>query len=130
MTANDPPLLSQLVVRACQFPAAAIAMAGGALQMELGQPDPNPRRDNVHRFMAGGYFSTGLINLWAAITIRAQHTLAFAGLGYLVGRHRQAGVDPARRLARTAHRVAGVAGARTGAAFRDRLCPLRWREIV
>ena len=48
MTANDPPLLSQLVVRGCQFPAVAIAMAGGALQMALGQPDTNPRLDNVH----------------------------------------------------------------------------------
>ena len=92
MTANDPLLLSQLVVRACLFLVAAIAMAGGALQMVLGQPDTSARLDNVHRFMAGVYFSTGLINLWAAITIREQGMLVyllafgilFAGIGRLV----------------------------------------------
>lgn len=92
MTANDPLLVSQLVVRGCLVLVAAIAMAGGALQMVLGQPDTSPRLDNVHRFMAGVYFSTGLINLWAAITIREQGMLVyllafgvlFAGIGRLV----------------------------------------------
>src|SRR5262249_47871828 len=67
-------------------------MLGGALQMYLGQPKTEPRLDNVHRFMAGVYFSTGLINLWAAITIRQQGTLIYllalgvllAGVGRLV----------------------------------------------
>jgi hypothetical protein len=92
MTADDPLLLSQLVVRGCLWLVAAIAMAGGALQMVLGQPDTSPRLDNVHRFMAGVYFSTGLICLWAGITIREQgmvvYLLAFgvlcAGIGRLV----------------------------------------------
>ncbi|HTD07155.1 DUF4345 family protein, partial [Undibacterium sp.] len=74
------------------FLVAAIAMVGGALQMYLGQPDTSPRLDNVHRFMAGVYFSTGLINLWAAITIRQQGTLVYllaigvllAGIGRLM----------------------------------------------
>jgi hypothetical protein len=87
-----PLLTSQLIVRGCLFLVAAIAMAGGALQMVLGQPDTSPRLDNVHRFMAGVYFSTGLINLWAAITIRQQGTLVYllalgvflAGVGRLV----------------------------------------------
>ena len=60
--------------------------------MYLGQPDTSPRLDNVHRFMAGVYFSTGLINLWAATTIRRQGTLVYllalgvllAGVGRLV----------------------------------------------
>jgi len=89
---NDPLLVSQLVVRVCLFLAAAIAVSGGAVQMFLGQPDTSPRLDNVHRFMAGVYFSTGLINLWAAITIRQQGTLVYllalgvflAGVGRLV----------------------------------------------
>jgi hypothetical protein len=67
-------------------------MFGGALQFFLGQPDTTPRLDNVHRFMAGVYFSTGLISLWAAITIRDQGTLVYllalgvllAGIGRLV----------------------------------------------
>ena len=67
-------------------------MLGGTLQMFLGQPDTTPRLDNVHRFMAGVYFSTGLINLWAAVTIRRQGTLVYllalgvllAGIGRLV----------------------------------------------
>ena len=70
-------LTSQIVVRVCLFIVAAIAMMGGALQMYLGQPDTSPRLDNVHRFMAGVYFSTGLISLWAAITIRQQGTLVY-----------------------------------------------------
>ena len=65
---------------------------GGALQMYLGEPDTTPRLDNVHRFLAGVYFSTGLINLWAAVTIRTQGALIFllalgvllAGIGRLV----------------------------------------------
>jgi hypothetical protein len=56
---------------------AAIALLGGTLQMYLGQPDTSPRLDNVHRFMAGVYLSTGLINLWAAVTIRQQGTLIY-----------------------------------------------------
>ena len=55
--------VSQHIVQVCLFLVAAIAMFGGALQMYLGQPDTAPRLDNVHRFMAGVYFSTGLINL-------------------------------------------------------------------
>ena len=58
MTPETPLLLSQVVVQVCLFLIAAIAMFGGALQMYLGQPDTSPRLDNVHRFMAGVYFST------------------------------------------------------------------------
>lgn len=83
---------SQRVTQICLFIVAAIAMLGGALQMFLGQPDTSPRLDNVHRFMAGVYFSTGLINLWAATTIRKQGTLVYllalgvllAGIGRLL----------------------------------------------
>ena len=92
MTADDPLLASQLVVRVCLYLVAAIAMFGGAVQFVLGQPDTSPRLDNVHRFMAGVYFATGIISLWAAITIRQQGTLVyllamgvlFAGIGRLV----------------------------------------------
>jgi hypothetical protein len=92
MDAVSPLLASQIVVRTCLFLVAAIALAGGALQFYLGQPDTAPRLDNVHRFMAGVYFSTGLINLWAAITIRQQGMLVYllalgvllAGTGRLV----------------------------------------------
>jgi len=85
MPANPPMPASQRVVQVCLFLVAAIAMLGGALQMYLGQPDTSPRLDNVHRFMAGVYFSTGLINLWAAVTIRRQGTLVyFLALGVLL----------------------------------------------
>ena len=61
-------------------------------QMYLGQPETSPRLDNVHRFMAGVYLSTGFISFWAAATIRRQGTLVFllalgvfmAGTGELV----------------------------------------------
>ena len=92
MTPEAPLLASQVVVRVCLLVVAAIAIFGGALQMYLGQPDTAPRLDNVHRFMAGVYFSTGVINLWAAITIRQQGTLVYllalgvflAGVGRLL----------------------------------------------
>ena len=92
MTPDTPLLLSQIVVRSCLFLVAAIAIVGGSLQMYLGQPDTSPRLDNVHRFMAGVYLSTGMISLWAGVTIRQQGTLVYllalgvfmAGVGRLV----------------------------------------------
>jgi hypothetical protein len=92
MTGDEPLLASQLVVRVCLFLVAAIALFGGTLQMVLGQPDTSPRLDNVHRFMAGVYLSTGVISLWAGITIRQQGTLVYllalgvllAGIGRLI----------------------------------------------
>ena len=92
MKDDEPLLRSQIVVRVCLLLVAAVAMAGGALQFFLGEPQTEPRLDNVHRFMAGIYFSTGLINLWAAITIRRQGMLVYllalgvllAGLGRVV----------------------------------------------
>lgn len=85
-------LVSQRIVRICLFLVAAIALSGGALQLWLGQPETTPRLDNVHRFMAGVYFATGAISLWAALTIRQQGTLVYllafgvlmAGIGRLV----------------------------------------------
>jgi len=85
-------LMSQRVVQVCLFLVSAIAVLGGSLQMFLGQPDTAPRLDNVHRFMAGVYLSTGLINFWAASTIRHQGVLVYllalgvllAGIGRLV----------------------------------------------
>ncbi len=82
----------QWIVRICLFLVAAIAVSGGALQMALGQPETTPRLDNVHRFMAGVYLSTGFIAAWAAWTIRRQGMLVLlialgvllAGVGRLV----------------------------------------------
>jgi hypothetical protein len=84
--------VSQRIVQVCLFLVAAICIAGGTLQMYLGEPDTSPRLDNVHRFMAGVYFASGLINFWAAMTIRQQGTLVYllafgvlaAGIGRLV----------------------------------------------
>ncbi|WP_213954055.1 DUF4345 family protein [Variovorax sp. dw_954] len=85
MPDSEALLASQWVVRIGLFLVAAIAMAGGTLQMVLGQPHTEPRLDNVHRFMAGVYFSTGLISLWAGITIRQQGTLVYLlALGVLL----------------------------------------------
>jgi predicted membrane channel-forming protein YqfA (hemolysin III family) len=77
MTAETTLTLSQHIVQVCLFIVAAIAIFGGSLQMYLGQPKTEPRLDNVHRFMAGVYLSTGFISLWAAITIRQQGTLIY-----------------------------------------------------
>jgi Domain of unknown function (DUF4345) len=66
---------SQHIARIGLLLFAAIAIFGGTLQMYLGQPDTSPRLDNVHRFMAGIYLGTGLICLWAGLTIRTQGVL-------------------------------------------------------
>ena len=92
MSPEAPLSLAQVVVQACLFLVAAIALFGGAVQFLLGQPDTSPRLDNVHRFMAGVYFSMGLIGLWAALTVRQQGFLIYlialgvllAGTGRLV----------------------------------------------
>jgi hypothetical protein len=95
MPSASPLLVSQRVVQVCLFLVAAIAVLGGSLQMYLGQPDTAhtaPRLDNVHRFMAGVYLATGIINFSAASTIRHQGTLVYllalgvllAGIGRLV----------------------------------------------
>lgn len=83
---------SQRIVQICLFIVAAIAILGGSLQLILGQPETTPRLDNVHRFMAGVYLSTGVISGWAASTVRTQGTLVYllalgvlmAGVGRLV----------------------------------------------
>ena len=87
-----PLTTSQLVVQVCLLLVSAIAIFGGSLQMYLGQPKTEPRLDNVHRFMAGVYLSTGIICVWAAFTIRQQGVLVYllalgvllAGLGRLL----------------------------------------------
>ena len=92
MPIDTPLTLSQHIVQIALFVVAAIACLGGTLQMVLGQPDTSPRLDNVHRFMAGVYLSTGLISLWAALTVRQQGFLVYliafgvlmAGIGRLV----------------------------------------------
>lgn len=68
---------SQIVVRVCLFLFSAIAMFGGTLQMYLGQPETEPRLDNIHRFMAGIYLFMGVICAWAGITVRQQDTLVY-----------------------------------------------------
>ncbi len=70
-------LTSQRVVQICLFLVAAMAISGGALQMFLGEPETTARLDNVHRFMAGVYFTCGVIGLWAGISIRQQKTLVY-----------------------------------------------------
>lgn len=63
-----------------------IAVSGGGLQMWLGQPETTPRLDNLHRFMAGIYLGSGLIALWAALTIERQGPLVLLlALGVLLG---------------------------------------------
>lgn len=85
MMQNAPLLPSQIVVMVCLFIIGSIAVFGGTVQMFLGQPETSPRLDNVHRFMAGVYFATGLISLWAALTVRQQGTLVYLlALGVLL----------------------------------------------
>jgi hypothetical protein len=97
--------MPQTIVQICLFLVSAIALFGGSLQMVLGQPDTSPRLDNVHRFMAGVYLSTGFICLWAALTVEKQGTLIYllalsillAGIGRLVSM-RKVGVPEPRAV--------------------------------
>lgn len=92
MMPETPLSASQTIVQVCLFLVAAIAIFGGTLQMVLGQPNTTARLDNVHRFMAGVYLSSGFISLWAAFTVRQQGTLIYllalavlmAGIGRLI----------------------------------------------
>ncbi len=69
--------ISTRTVQVCLFLVAAISFFGGSVQMYLGEPQTTPRLDNVHRFLAGVYFSMGPICLWTAWTIRQQGTLIY-----------------------------------------------------
>ena len=92
MKKNNPLFLNQTIIQICLFLLAAISLFGGALQMYLGQPETSPRLDNIHRFMAGVYFSMGPLAIWAAISIRKHNHLIFflafsvlmAGVGRLI----------------------------------------------
>ena len=85
MSPQAPLAASQIIVQVCLFLVAAIALFGGAMQMYLGHPGTSPRLDNVHRFMAGVYLSTGIICLWAALTVREQGMLIYLlALGVLL----------------------------------------------
>ena len=92
MKRNDPLSTYQLIIQICLFLLAAISLFGGALQMYLGEPETSPRLDNIHRFMAGVYFSMGPLAIWVAITIRKHNHLIFflafsvlmAGIGRLI----------------------------------------------
>jgi len=103
MTQTAPLLVSQHIVQVCLFLFAAIALFGGVLQIVLGQPDTSPRLDNVHRFLAGVYFGTGLICLWAGFTVREQGTLVYliafavfmAGVGRLISMRKVGLPEPA-----------------------------------
>ena len=92
MNGNNKLSLAQRIIQTCLFLLALITLYGGALQMYLGEPETTARLDNIHRFMAGIYFSMGPLAIWAAITIRKQNELIYflsfsvfmAGLGRLI----------------------------------------------
>jgi len=92
MTENHKLFFNQRIIQGCLFMLAIISLFGGGLQMYLGEPETTPRLDNVHRFMAGVYFSMGPLAIWTAITIRKHNELIFflafsvflAGIGRLI----------------------------------------------
>lgn len=90
---NSSPLgISTRIVQVCLLIVAVIALMASSKQMYLGQPSTTAQLDNIHRFMAGVYFSMGVIIGWAAFTIRQQgalvyfiaFTLLMAAIGRLV----------------------------------------------
>lgn len=109
---------SQIVVQVCLFLVAAIAIFGGSLQFYLGQPDTSPRLDNVHRFMAGVYLSTGIICLWAALTIRQQGFWSTC-LRSECCLQVSGGLSPSRRLAYQSRLPCGSAISSRNCSFRS-----------
>jgi len=82
---TSPMPAGQRVVQVCLFLVSAIALFGGTFQFLVGQPETTPRLDNVHRFLAGIYFSMGIIIFWVALTIRRHGTLVYLiALGILI----------------------------------------------
>jgi hypothetical protein len=110
----DAPLnVSQIVVRVCLFLVAVIAISGGTLQFVRGQPDTAPRLDNVHRFMAGVYLSTGFIALWAGVTVREQGDARVStGPRRAHGRHGSTCLDAQGRAPEARWRLARLSRAR------------------
>jgi len=92
MNENNKFSFAQRIIQICLFLLALITLYGGALQMYLGEPETTARLDNIHRFMAGVYFSMGPLAIWVAITVRKQNELIYflsfsvfmAGLGRLI----------------------------------------------
>ena len=84
--------LAQRIIQICLLLLAAITLFGGGMQIYLGEPETTARLDNIHRFMAGVYFSMGPLAIWVAFTIRQHNTLIFflafsvfmAGVGRLI----------------------------------------------
>ena len=91
MKKNNPLSVNQRIIQTCLFILGAISLLGASLQLYLGQPT-SPSADNIHRFMAGIYFSMGPLLIWTAITIRKHNHLIFflaftalmAGIGRLI----------------------------------------------
>ena len=74
MKKNNLLSVNQRIIQICLFLLAAISLLGASLQLYLGQPT-SPSADNIHRFMAGIYFSMGPLAIWVAITIRKHNHL-------------------------------------------------------
>ena len=92
MSQNYKLFISQRIIQACLLLLGIIALFSGNLQMYLGEPETNARLDNIHRFMAGVYFSMGPLAIWTAMTIKKHNTLIFflafsvfmAGVGRII----------------------------------------------
>ena len=91
MKKNNLLSLNQRIIQICLFILGAISLLGASLQLYLGQPT-SPSADNIHRFMAGIYFSMGPLLIWTGISIRNHNHLIFflafsalmAGIGRLI----------------------------------------------
>ena len=91
MKKNNPLSVNQRIIQTCLFILGAISLLGASLQLYLGQPT-SPSADNIHRFMAGIYFSMGPLLICTGISIRKHNHLIFflafsalmAGIGRLI----------------------------------------------
>lgn len=69
--------INSLIVTFCLGLAGVIAIIGGTLQFVKGRPEGTPAHDNVHRFMAGIYFSAGIASIYVATFLFGERTLVF-----------------------------------------------------
>ena len=81
--------MNQRIIQICLFLLGAISLLGASLQLYLGQPT-SPSADNIHRFMAGIYFSMGPLLIWTGIIIRKHdHLIFFSCIQCINGRYWQ-----------------------------------------
>jgi len=74
--------VTERIIQICLYLISTICFLGGTIQMQKGYGETPEfptivSIDNLHRFMGGVYFSTGIIAVWVAKTIQIQNAVVY-----------------------------------------------------